>query len=71
MNDRMVLLGKRDKSKCLGGLWEYPGGKVEPNRDIALTILYYFDHLKQCLNCLFHNIQVKGDQVRHCCLEKA
>jgi hypothetical protein len=25
-NDRMVLLAKRDKSKCLRSLWKFPGG---------------------------------------------
>ncbi len=51
----MVLVAKRDKSKCLRGLWEFPGEKVKPRRDIALTVLYYFDHLKHRLNCCLLN----------------
>lgn len=28
--DNRVLLGQRPEGKHLGGLWEFPGGKVEP-----------------------------------------
>ena len=28
--DGRVLLSKRPKKKVLGGLWEFPGGKLEP-----------------------------------------
>jgi A/G-specific adenine glycosylase len=30
-----VLIDKRPQSGLLGGLWEFPGGKVEPNETIA------------------------------------
>ena len=29
--DGRVLLSKRPRKKVLGGLWEFPGGKLEPN----------------------------------------
>ena len=28
--DRRVLIGQRPAEKDMGGLWEFPGGKVEP-----------------------------------------
>ena len=29
--DGRVLISKRHRKKVLGGLWEFPGGKLEPN----------------------------------------
>jgi A/G-specific adenine glycosylase len=38
-NDQgQVLIDKRPQSGLLGGLWEFPGGKVEPNETIAECI---------------------------------
>ena len=31
--DGRVLLSKRPRKKVLGGLWEFPGGKLEPNEN--------------------------------------
>jgi len=29
--DRRVMIAQRPEDKNMGGLWEFPGGKVEPN----------------------------------------
>lgn len=29
--DRRVLIAKRPEGKSMAGLWEFPGGKIEPN----------------------------------------
>ena len=31
--DGRVLISKRPEGKVLGGLWEFPGGKLEPNEN--------------------------------------
>ncbi len=37
-NDR-VLIGKRKKEQMLGGLWEFPGGKQQPNESLPDTVV--------------------------------
>lgn len=32
---RRVLIGQRPQGKLLGGLWEFPGGKLEPGESLA------------------------------------
>ncbi|HEY9826841.1 MAG TPA: A/G-specific adenine glycosylase [Stenomitos sp.] len=34
-----ILIDKRPQSGLLGGLWEFPGGKVEPNETIAECVV--------------------------------
>lgn len=37
--DRRVLLAQRPQGKPLAGLWEFPGGKVEPGETPEQTII--------------------------------
>ena len=37
--DNRVLLAKRPEGKTLAGLWEFPGGKVEPEETPEETII--------------------------------
>jgi len=37
--DGAVLLGQRPMHKSLGGLWEFPGGKIEPNETAAEALI--------------------------------
>ncbi|KEI72494.1 Nudix family hydrolase [Endozoicomonas elysicola] len=37
-DDGRVLLAKRPEDKHMGGLWEFPGGKVEAGEDIKLAL---------------------------------
>jgi len=36
--DGRVLIARRPPDGLLGGLWEFPGGKVEPGEDLALAL---------------------------------
>lgn len=36
--DGRILVARRPESKSNGGLWEFPGGKVEPHEDHALAL---------------------------------
>lgn len=37
--DRRVLIAQRPENKNMGGLWEFPGGKVEPNESPEEAII--------------------------------
>ncbi|MCZ8260239.1 MAG: (deoxy)nucleoside triphosphate pyrophosphohydrolase [Beijerinckiaceae bacterium] len=37
--DRRVLIAQRPAGKSLGGLWEFPGGKVEPGERPEETLI--------------------------------
>lgn len=37
-DDGRILLARRPDDKHMGGLWEFPGGKVEPNEDICVAL---------------------------------
>jgi 8-oxo-dGTP diphosphatase len=37
--DRCVLLGKRPEGKCLGGFWEFPGGKIEEGESAEVALV--------------------------------
>jgi len=37
--DRRVLIGQRPLDKNMGGLWEFPGGKVEANESPEAAII--------------------------------
>jgi 8-oxo-dGTP diphosphatase len=37
--DRRVLLAQRPRGKTLAGLWEFPGGKVEPGERPETTLI--------------------------------
>lgn len=37
--DNRVLLAERPEGKTLAGLWEFPGGKVEPGERPELTLI--------------------------------
>lgn len=34
-----VLLGKRPEGKCLGGFWEFPGGKIEAGESAEAALV--------------------------------
>ncbi|MGB4848385.1 MAG: (deoxy)nucleoside triphosphate pyrophosphohydrolase [Saprospiraceae bacterium] len=36
--DGKILLARRKLEKTLGGYWEFPGGKLEPNEDPILAL---------------------------------
>ena len=37
--DRRVLIAQRPEGKTLAGLWEFPGGKVEPGERPEVTLI--------------------------------
>ena len=37
--DRRVLIAQRPEGKTLAGLWEFPGGKVEPGERPEITLI--------------------------------
>ena len=41
--DGRILISKRPDNKYLGGLWEFPGGKLENNEKAEDCLLYTSD----------------------------
>lgn len=37
--DRRVLIAQRPADKSMGGLWEFPGGKIEPQETPEMAII--------------------------------
>ena len=37
--DKRVLIAQRPQGKALAGLWEFPGGKVEPGERPEITLI--------------------------------
>jgi 8-oxo-dGTP diphosphatase len=37
--DGRVLMAKRPEGKSLAGLWEFPGGKVEPDENLEVALI--------------------------------
>lgn len=37
--DRRVLIGRRPEGKSLAGLWEFPGGKMEPGESPEVALI--------------------------------
>ena len=37
--DRRVLIAQRPEGKALAGLWEFPGGKVEPGENPEAALI--------------------------------
>ncbi len=38
MEDGAVLIGRRPEGKLLGGLWEFPGGKQDPDEELEACL---------------------------------
>jgi A/G-specific adenine glycosylase len=76
-NDQgQILIDKRPQSGLLGGLWEFPGGKVEPNETIEQCIAREIqEELGIAVEVLDHLITVEHAYthfkvtltVHHCC----
>ena len=41
--DRRVLIAKRPEGKSMAGLWEFPGGKVEPGETPEVALIRELD----------------------------
>ncbi|MEL6623721.1 MAG: (deoxy)nucleoside triphosphate pyrophosphohydrolase, partial [Pseudomonadota bacterium] len=54
-DDSQVLIAKRPEGKPMAGLWEFPGGKVEPGETPEETLyreLYEELNIEPCVGCL-------------------
>jgi 8-oxo-dGTP diphosphatase len=58
-SDRRVLLAQRPEGKPLQGLWEFPGGKIDPGEtpEAALS-----RELKEELNIMVRTTSAKSDK---------
>lgn len=54
-DDNHVLIAKRPEGKPMAGLWEFPGGKVEPGETPEQTLyreLFEELNIEPCVGCL-------------------
>ena len=49
--DGRVLLSQRPMDKQLGGLWEFPGGKVEAGERPEAALMLWFWWSRSCAIC--------------------
>lgn len=49
-----VLIARRNPEKSLGGYWEFPGGKIEPNEDAESALIR---ELKEELGMTLSNLR--------------
>ncbi len=54
MRDERIMLAQRPLDKKLGGLWEFPGGKVEPGESAEAAL---HRELQEELGCTVHITQ--------------
>lgn len=58
----LVLLARRPGHKHLGGKWEFPGGKVEPNETPAAALVR---EIKEELGCTIEPVRSLPSGVHH------
>jgi 8-oxo-dGTP diphosphatase len=56
--DDRVLLARRPASKHLGGLWEFPGGKIEPAESPAAALAREIGEELDCVLVVTHDLGV-------------
>ena len=59
--DSRILISKRNDSGLLGGLWEFPGGKIRPNENGADSIVR---HAQEVLNISIYPVS-RVKQIKH------
>lgn len=53
--DNRVLIARRPEGKAMAGLWEFPGGKIEPGETPEATLIRELDEelgIEVCDTCL-------------------